>query len=156
MYDHTTVAEYFKGFFTKNYDGGFGWPQDIVGREDFDRLTYGRIIWTQVHGDFKDAAKRALFNPYPYWPELHKACRDVIREHAKLETEFSGPDTCARIMRDAMKVLRARHGVNTPRWWLPLMDQIAGRDRQEQPAKSTRRTKMELHDGKVLYYPSGK
>lgn len=87
--------------------------QNIVGREDFDRLTSGRIIWTQIHGDFEDTAKRALFTPHPHWTQLHKACGGVIREHARLETEFSGPDTCVRIMRDAMKVLRARHRVNT-------------------------------------------
>ena len=121
-----TVAEHFQGYFIGSYDGSYGTTASDAARIDFDRLTEFKLLWAQVHGNFKDAAKRALFKPYPHWPELYKCCQDAIREHGALETEFSGGTTCARIMRDAMTILRVRHGFNVPRWWLPMMDELRG------------------------------
>jgi hypothetical protein len=127
MYQNTiyeTVADHFQGYFGGNYDGSYHTPQADAARRDFDRLTDNRLLWTQVHGDFKDAAKRALFVQYPHWRELHECCCDSVREHSKLETQWVGGFTCAKIMRDAMTILRVRHGLKVPRWWLPMMDQL--------------------------------
>lgn len=151
MWDHRTVGDQFKGFFTHPYDGrdNDGTTEYYRGREDFIQLTDYAIHWAQVHGDFKDAVKRALFVPYPHWPELHQACADVIRQHTKLGTQYTGRETCVRLMRDAMKLLRARHGFNTPKWWLPLMDQMRGVEKKE-PQRRPRQ--VELRDSKVVYY----
>jgi hypothetical protein len=137
MYDDIeTVAEHFRGYFSSNYDGSYQTPQSDHARHDFDRLTNFRLIWSQVHGNFKDAAKRALFKPYRHWPELYECCRDAIREHAALETLYSGEATCARIMRDAMTILRVRYGLNVPRWWLPIMDELRGKNHETEKLKS--------------------
>ncbi|MBZ5534001.1 MAG: hypothetical protein LAO20_21430 [Acidobacteriia bacterium] len=136
MDEHTTVEEHFRGYFTGDYDGSYQTPQADRARHDFDRLTGFRLIWAQVHGNLKDAAKRALFKPYPHWPELYECCRDAIREHIALETEHSGGTTCARIMRDAMTILRVRHGLNVPRWWLPIMDELRGKNHETEKLKS--------------------
>lgn len=151
--NHISVAEKFKDRFTRPYDGSYDDSREVyIAREDFMQLTDYHISWAQVHGDFKDVVKRAMFIPYPYWKELHQACGDVIREHSKLGTEYVGRETCVRLMRDAMKLLRARHGFNTPKWWLPLMDQLRGVEKKETKTPAC----AELRDGKVLYYPSGK
>jgi hypothetical protein len=126
--DVKSVTEHFQGFFTGTYDGSYGTPQSDQARRDFSQLTDYHLIWAQVHGDFKDAAKRALFQKYPHWPELYQACKDAIREHCTLETPFEGGNTLAKIMRDAMTILRARNGFNAPRWWLPIVDNLRGRD----------------------------
>jgi hypothetical protein len=121
-----TVGDHFQGYFTGTFDGSYGTSQADRARHDFDRLTNNWLLWTQVHGDFKDAAKRAVFVQYPHWSELYECCRDAIREHAVLETQWVGKPTCAKIMRDAMTILRLRHNMKVPRWWLPLMDQLRG------------------------------
>jgi hypothetical protein len=130
-----TVGERFQGYFVGDYDGSYHTPQADRARHDFDRLTDNRLLWTQVHGDFKDAAKRALFVPYPHWPELYQCCKDAVREHTALETQYVGGPTCAKIMRDAMTILRARHSLNVPRWWLPMMDQLRGKNHEMERAK---------------------
>ena len=56
---YETVADHFHGYFGGNYDGSYHTPQADAARRDFDRLTDNCLMWTQVHGDFKDAAKRA-------------------------------------------------------------------------------------------------
>lgn len=155
MAEYETVGEHFQGLFTANYDGSYHTARAEAARRDFDCLTNNSLLWTQVHGDFKDAAKRALFNPYPHWPELHECCRDSVRAHTDLETQFLGGVTCAKIMRDAMTILRERYGLNVPRWWLPLIDRLRGKDHEiERQRKPVGR--CELKDGKVLYYPAGK
>jgi len=124
-----TVEDHFRGTFEGTYDGSYGTRTADYARASFGRLTDCRIMWAQIHGDFKDAAKRALFVQYPHWPELYECCRDVIRAHAPLNTQYiDGGHTCARIMREAMVVLRARYGVNAPRWWLPLLDAVRGKN----------------------------
>jgi hypothetical protein len=120
----TTVGEHFRGYFVGDYDGSYGTQKADQARRDFSRLTNLKICWSQVHGDFKNAAKRSVFVPYPHWPQLYEACRDSIRAHAEIGNWFSGANTCSKIMDDAMKILRARHGLNAPRWWLPLMKQL--------------------------------
>ena len=138
--EYKTVAELFSGFFAGSYDGSFHTPQADRARHDFDRLTAYRLIWTQVHGDFKDAAKRALFQPYRYWPELYDSCRAAIQAHTELETQYEGEKTNANIMRDAMTILRERYGFNVPRWWLPIMDDLRGKNHNTEKArKSTSR-----------------
>lgn len=126
MDERKSVGEFFQGFFTGTYDGSYGTPQADRVRHDFDRLTDCHLMWSQVHGDFKNAAKRAVFQPYQHWPELYQCCKDAIREHAALGTTFEGGHTLAQVMRDAMTILRLRHRLNVPRWWLPLMDDLRG------------------------------
>jgi hypothetical protein len=130
MSEYNTVGEHFKGYFVGEYTGSYHTPEADRARHDFDKLTDSHLLWTQVHGDFKDAAKRALFVPYPHWRELHQCCKDAIREHTALGTQYVGETTCAKIMRDAMTILRARHGLNVPRWWLPLMDKLRGKNHE--------------------------
>lgn len=148
---YKTVGEQFAGYFQSEYDGSYGTVESDIARRDFGRLTENYLIWAQVHGNFKDAAKRALFKPYPHWIELYECCRDSVREHAALETEYLGGVTCAKIMRDAMTILRERHGLNVPRWWLPVMDSLRGKDQQSPKRKSIGH--CELKDGRVLFYP---
>jgi len=117
-----TVRENFARFFTQ--DCYSGKQQDSEAKSSFNELTNCRLMWTQVHGDVKDPVKRALFRPYTHWPELYASVRAVLKSHAELETEFVGDWTRARIMGDAMAFLRAQYGVDAPRWWLPLMQQL--------------------------------
>ncbi|HYW40186.1 MAG TPA: hypothetical protein VE957_18915 [Terriglobales bacterium] len=117
----TNVKEHFAGLFTEPfYDGSYHTPLAEHASESFRALTDGVLMWTQVHGDFKDAVKRALFKPYPHWPELYDACQSVVRAHADLGTEWWGPLTGAKLMGDAMTVLRDKHGQSVPKWWLPI------------------------------------
>lgn len=140
MDERKSVGQFFQGFFTGTYDGSYGNSQSDCARHDFDRLTDYRASWTQVHGDFKDVAKRAIFQPYRHWAELHQACKDAIREHTALGTPYEGGHTLARIMRDAMTILRARHGANVPRWWLPIMDDLRGKDHGIEKMRGARNT----------------
>jgi hypothetical protein len=134
--EYKTVEEHFRGYFSSTYDGSYHTPQSDRARLDFGQLTNLELDWAQVHGNFKDAAKRALFKPYEHWPELYECCRDAIREHSALETSYYGGPTCAKIMRDAMTILRARHGLNAPRWWLPIMDKLRGKNHKTEKLKS--------------------
>ena len=123
MYE--TVQEHFKEHFQLDfYDGSFGTKIADIAREDFNRLSAFNIMWTQVHGDVKDIVKRSMFEPYPHWTELYDCCKRVLKSHAELNTQFCGDYTCARIMGDAMALLRARHGYSAPRWWLPVMKRL--------------------------------
>ena len=146
-----TVGEHFRGYFAGDYDGSYETRNSDRARLDFDRLTNLQLIWAQVHGNFKDPAKRALFVPYPHWPELHECCRDAVRAHTELGNYFYGGETCANIMRDAMTILRARHGLKVPRWWLPIMDKLRGKIHGTEKRKPET-GHCELKDGKVLYY----
>ena len=107
------------------YDGRYhtdAWPpEDEQARESFNRLTDGRIIWTQVHGDVKNAVKAAMFQPYPNWPQLYECARDIVEQHRRLNTYYAGDVTCAKLMGDTMALLRARYGLNVPRWWVPII-----------------------------------
>jgi hypothetical protein len=129
--DRTTVKEHFAEFFAQPvYDGsyhdtrGFRTDASEEASASFAALTNNIIIWTQVHGDVKNAVARAACIQYPNWPELYSCCRDVIRAHGELGSEFWGPLTCAKLMGDAMQLLRGRHKVNVPRWWLPIMSKL--------------------------------
>jgi len=123
--DRTTVKEHFTEFFSQPvYDGSYGTDASVEARQSFGALTDNIIVWAQVHGDHKNAVARAAFVKYPNWPELYACCRDVIRAHAELGTEFWGPLTCAKLMGDSMELLRGRHKVNAPRWWLPIMARL--------------------------------
>jgi hypothetical protein len=129
-----TVKEKFNGLFTQQrYDGsyhdatGFRTAASEEASRSFFALTDGAVVWTQVHGDFKDAAKRAMFAPYAHWPELYDALRSVIRAHGDLGTEWWGSATGAKVMGDAMTVLREKYGHSVPRWWLPVMNRLRGR-----------------------------
>jgi hypothetical protein len=126
-----TVADHFAGYFEGSYDGQ---QSDDRARAEFVRLTNSYIVWTQVHGDFKDKAKAAVFVPYPHWRELYECCGMAVREWSKDKYEyFQGDITCARIMDTAMKILRMKYGLNTPKWWIPLMRTLRG---EKQPQKS--------------------
>lgn len=111
-------------FMLAGYKGTYGTNESAIARQDLAILTENLIVWSQVHGDFKDAAKRVLFQPYLHWPELYQCCKDVLREHIKLESAYLGPFTSAKIMGDVMTVMRARHKLNTPPWWLAIMRKL--------------------------------
>ena len=121
MADNETIADHFAGYFARSYDGR---QDDPAARADFCRLTNNYIMWTQVHGDFKNQAKAAAFVPYPHWRELHECCGLAVREWAKNRNMWSGDITCARIMDTAMKVLRMKYGLNAPKWWLAMIVQL--------------------------------
>jgi hypothetical protein len=134
MPDPETVADHFAGYFTldrydgsHNYERKRGTPQYVMeekARLDFYRLIPEHFSWTQVHGDLKTEWKKATFTPYPHWPELYESCKLAIAAHAG--EWFSGNETCAKIMDTAMHILRASHGMNAPRWWLAIMNQLRG------------------------------
>jgi hypothetical protein len=130
----TTVKEKLAGFFTLTaYDGsyhdatGFRTAASDEASASFGELTGGSINWAQVHGNFKDATKRALFVPYPHWTELYDACQRVVRAHAEVGTEWWGPLTAAKLMGDTMTVMREKYGRSVPRWWLPIMNKLRGK-----------------------------
>jgi len=126
-----TVKQQLEGLFSQpTYDGsyhdaqGFRTDASEEACASFRALTDGAIVWTQVHGDVKNAVARAAFVQYPNWPELYACCRDIIRSHSELGTEWLGPLTAAKLMGDAMQLLRGRHKANAPRWWLPIMARL--------------------------------
>ena len=121
-----TVKEHFADVFTAPaYDGSYHTPIADYAEASFQKLTGDVYLnWCQVHGDFKNVVQRADFEPYPYWPELYDCCRRVLKAHVDLNTQFCGNVTCARLMGDAMALLRKRHGANVPRWWLPIMKRL--------------------------------
>jgi hypothetical protein len=130
-YEVERVADYFEGTFApgSKYDGCYHTETarpDEEAREAFSRLTFGRIIWTQVHGDVKNAVTGAMFQPYPNWPELYECARDIVAQHRRLGTSFHGDITCAKLMGETMALLRARYQKNAPKWWLPIMKKLRG------------------------------
>jgi len=127
------VRDKFKGLFSQeSYDGsyhdatGFRTAKSEEAAQSFGELTSGCLNWCQVHGDVKDATKRALFEPYSHWTELYDSCKRVLKAHADLKTEWWGDATGAKMMGDAMTVLRERHHMNAPKWWLPVMKRLRG------------------------------
>jgi|HubBroStandDraft_6_1064221.scaffolds.fasta_scaffold13243_5 hypothetical protein len=124
-----TIEQHFAGYFVHPYGGEYHRalasgprpPEAESGRADFCRLTNNAIIWTQVHGDFKNKAKAALFVPYAHWRELHDACRDSVREWSKDKEVYNGNPTCAAIMQTAMEILMKRNGLKAPPWWIPML-----------------------------------
>ncbi len=133
--DVKKVSEHFAGYFQLDtYSGEYGSasgyqpPAARIAGHDFDRLTNNVLVWTQAHGDSKDAAARATFQPYPHWPELYQCCKDVLREHGtgKLDTDYFGKFTNARLMGDVMTLMRRRHGLDVPKWWLAIMKKLRG------------------------------
>lgn len=126
-----TVKELFADYFTGTYTGSYGNTESHLARRDFIQLTNSEIIWAQVHGDFKNVAKRALFEPYPHWEALYRAVQDVLKAHIDLDTEYWGLLTNAKIMGDVMTVMRDRHGLNVPRWWLPIINKLREKGRKE-------------------------
>jgi len=122
---HETVESHFRGYFQlPAYHGEYGNEIGAIARRDFSMLTDSRISWAQVHGDFTDVAKRAMFQTYQHWPELYQAIKDVLEQHQQLGTFFNGAATCGKLMDDAMRLLKMRNGKNAPRWWIPLMKQV--------------------------------
>ena len=122
---YATVKEHFADVFTEpEYDGSYGTPLADEARRSFSALTDGRIMWAQVHGDHKNVVARGLFQPYRYWSELYDCCRVVLNGHAELGTQFLGDVTRARMMGEAMALLRAKHRQNVPRWWLPVLNAL--------------------------------
>lgn len=119
--EQSTVARQFAGYFIGSYDGQ---QDDEQGRADFNRLTNFNIMWTQVHGDVKNATKRALFVPYAHWKELHECCGMAVRAHAVNGDDYYGNLTCAKIMQTAMEILRKKYGLNAPKWWIPMMMEL--------------------------------
>lgn len=124
----TTVAARFAGYFGEVYDGSYDTREAEQPRADFIRLTNYQIMWAQVHGNFKDAVKRETFQPYPHWKELHECCGRIVRQYAKDRVYWQGDITGARMMNDAMRLLRSLYGINAPRWWIPLMRQMRGEE----------------------------
>jgi len=136
MKDKEMVKEQFAGTFTaERYDGsyhderGFGTAASDEAAASFFELTGGLLQWSQVHGNVKDVVRRAMFEPYPYWSELYDCCKRVIKEHAALNSGFSGDVTRARLMGDAMALLKAKYKVNAPKCWLPIMKSLRHTDR---------------------------
>jgi hypothetical protein len=122
---YTTVAEHFAGRFTEPiYDGSYHTQLADAVSGSFGVLSAYRINWCQVHGDFKNVVKRGMFEPYPHWSPLYDACRTILKGHVALGTQFLGEVTCARMMGEAMALLRAKHGHSVPRWWLPVMNAL--------------------------------
>jgi hypothetical protein len=121
-----TVEKRFAGYFGSTYDGSYNTPESEQPRADFIRLTNYQIMWAQVHGNFKDAVKRETFQSYPHWKELHDCCGRIVRQYAADGIYWQGEITGARMMNDAMRLLKSLHGFNTPRWWIPLMRQMRG------------------------------
>ena len=124
---HVTVKEHLGDCFKQQrYDGsyhdatGFRSPASDEAAESFSRISFGRIAWSQAHGDFKDAAKRVLFEPYPSWAELYESCRLVVREHIALNNSWNEP-IAAKIMGDVMTVMRKKYGLNVPKFWFPIL-----------------------------------
>jgi hypothetical protein len=131
MKDRATVKEQFAGTFTADhYDGsyhdesGFRTAASDEASSSFSELTGGLLQWSQVHGNVKDVVRRAMFEPYPHWSELYDCCKRVIKEHVALNREFSGDVTRARLMGDAMALLKAKYGKNAPKCWLPIMKSL--------------------------------
>jgi hypothetical protein len=136
---HETVAEHFTGYFTLDeYDGSYARSRKMSGAEDqaradFFRLTDNYLIWTQVHGDYKDRAKAARFKPYEHWPQLYESCKRAVAAHSTdaFDCSFNGSETCAKIMDTAMRILKMEYGLNAPKWWLPLIYQLRGKPKYE-------------------------
>lgn len=125
MDDKKLVSEVFNQHFQRAYDGS---KDDEYARADFMRLTNFQIVWTQVHGDFKDVAKRATFQSYPHWRELHECCGIAVRETIAADKMCLYSDImCARIMGAAMAILRSKYGFNAPKWWIAVMNQLRAR-----------------------------
>jgi hypothetical protein len=61
---------------------------------------------------------------YDHWTELIAACRAAIKQRDT--HEMKDRVTLSRVMRDAMKLLKAKHGVNTPKPWLKIIDDLKG------------------------------
>jgi hypothetical protein len=122
---YETIKDHFTSSFREpEYDGSYQTPLAEAVRDSFAVLSRYNIQWCQVHGDFKNVVKRGLFEPYPHWRELYACCRTILNGHVALNTQFLGDTTCARIMGEAMSLLRAKHGYNAPRWWLPVMNKL--------------------------------
>jgi hypothetical protein len=125
-----TIADHFARYFGSEWDGQYHTdfrdrtPGEVAAREDFCQLTNNAIIWTQIHGDFKNAAKRATFTPYPHWAKLHECCRDAVREHSALGDDWIGDFSAAKLMHTAMQILKKRYDINAPRFWLPMIRQL--------------------------------
>lgn len=140
--DITTVAARFAGYFQGTYDGSYDTPEAEQPRADFIRLTNYLIMWAQVHGNFKDAVKREIFQPYPHWKELHECCGRIVRQYAKDGEYWDGEVTGARMMNDAMRLLKSLYGFNAPRWWIPMIRQMRGDEvpasKQSRPAWTPR------------------
>ena len=128
--DRKLLSEMFKGHFENSYDGQQG---DERARAEFMQLSNFHISWTQVHGDFKDLAKRVTFVPYPDWPQLYECCGLAIRAAiAEDKTTFYSDHQCARIMGAAMQILKTKYGKATPKWWYPVMLELRGvKDRKD-------------------------
>jgi len=132
MTDRILVKDKLNGLFSQAfYDGsyhdstGFRTAASEEAALSFYELTGHRLSnWCQLHGDFKDATKRAIFEPYPHWSELYDSCRRIVQSHSELKTEWWGEVTAAKLMGDAMTVLRERHHMQVPKWWLPIMRQL--------------------------------
>jgi hypothetical protein len=120
----STLEEKFRGCFERIYRGN---QDDRAARYEFGLLTNNHILWTQVHGDFKDLAKRLKFEPYPHWTKLHECCGHAIREAIKMDPKGLYCDSaCAKIMDAAMVHLRTKYSLNAPRWWIPLKRKLQG------------------------------
>lgn len=125
MKEQETIKEQFRDYFTQaRYDGSYGTDASVEARQSFSELTGGSIVWSQVHGDFKDVVKRGLFTPYPHWTELYDCVRIVLVQHAALNTEFIGDFSRARIMGETMALLKAKYKANAPKCWLPIMNAL--------------------------------
>jgi len=91
-----TVKEHLAECFSQQrYDGsyhgadGFRTPESEEASESFRRVSFDKIQWSQVHGDFKDPAKRVLFTPYPHWAELYDCCRLIVKANIDLNKSWS-------------------------------------------------------------------
>jgi hypothetical protein len=125
MRDQETIKAQFRECFTQErYDGSYGTDASAEARQSFSELTGGSIVWSQVHGDFKNVTARCMFQPYQHWTELYDCVRVVLVQHAALNTEFIGDYSRARIMGETMAVLKAKHKANAPKCWLPIMNAL--------------------------------
>lgn len=92
-----TIAEYFGDGCLNRSD-----------RVPFDRLSDGLINYTTL-ARYGSKEKETLL----------KCVRAVV--HERFEFEFAGRITLAKIMGDAMQMLRDEHGLDAPKCWYPVI-----------------------------------
>jgi hypothetical protein len=127
MWESTLKNRFHGRFELPVYRGEYTGNIGDTARRDFSELTNNYIIWAQVHGKFKNAVKQALFEPYPCWEQLYESVKKVLAANIDNNTQDLGDVTNAKLMGDVMAYMRAKYGLNAPRWWLPIMNTLRER-----------------------------
>jgi len=111
-----TIAEYLKGVTDKGLiycltDGQLD-SQEPASKNPQFVLVDGKPIPFGRDAELK----------YDHWPQLIAACRSAIELRAT--HEMKDRETLSKVMRDAMRLLKAKHGVNIPKPWLRIIDDL--------------------------------